>query len=74
MRCPNNSEINAKKIFVTFPKGQIRRSEWFKALGVRSNSSRNLYVCEDHFDVSILKLILNLIYELYIFKLNSHNL
>jgi hypothetical protein len=58
--CPNESADSTKKIFISVPAPaeRTKRSVWLKACGRDPNEINNshVYVCEDHFNVSINKI------------------
>lgn len=54
--CTNNSLKTPNKIFVHVPSNTKKRKAWIKAVRRSysdfSASTKSLYVCEDHFNVS----------------------
>lgn len=50
--CSNNSQDSPSKLFISVPKPDNRRKLWFKSIGANYRSSRRVYCCEDHFNVS----------------------
>ena len=54
--CKNTTVKTPEKVFIILPEDKIRRKKWLKACRRNENdlslSSKGLFVCEDHFNVS----------------------
>lgn len=59
--CLNNSEGSPEKVFITVPLDESRRRAWFEAARQQYVSKSTRFCCEDHFNVSSLSFILQLI-------------
>lgn len=57
--CSNTTFKTPNKIFIRVPENRNRRAKWLKACrrDVKDISDKNtaLHVCEDHFNVSIIR-------------------
>lgn len=55
--CTSTTVKNPDKIFIRVPENKKRRIKWLKAcrrgVGDFSTKSKDIHVCEDHFNVSI---------------------
>lgn len=49
--CLNTSE-NCEKLFISIPKNKDIRMRWFSAVSRPLTASKDMYCCDDHFDVS----------------------
>lgn len=54
--CKNTTVKTPKKIFLSLPEDKVRRRKWLKSCRRNENdiseTSKGVYVCEDHFNVS----------------------
>ena len=60
--CPNSSTKTPTKVFLSVPKGEIRK-KWITAVRPKDQVSlqSGLFCCEDHFKVSLIMKIKNLV-------------
>lgn len=66
--CKNTSFRTPTKLFIVVPKQPEMRKTWIQLTGrdpAEISSLSVIYICEDHFDVSYVKLLSNIILEYY---------
>lgn len=75
LACKNTSLTHPNKEFIQVPSEKTLRIQWFQAAGRDPNTlsfKSSLFICEDHFDVSITTCVFSLrmkLYELCFFQL-----